>query len=93
VAGDDRSLRDALISIIGGQVGCDISLNGRVRVADPCVGKVTLNGATLTCNDPNGWELVDEQHIRLMGQACDDLKSRDDALLDVSFPCNADIVF
>jgi len=93
VAGDDRSLRDALISIIGGQVGCDISLNGRVRVADACVGKVTLNGEPLACNDPNGWELVDEQHIRLMGQACDDLKSRDDAILDVSFPCNVDIVF
>lgn len=93
VAGDDRSLRDALISIVGGQVGCDVALNGRVDSGDPCLGKVTLNGEELGCGDANGWELVDDMHIRLSGQACDDLKSRDDALLDVSFPCGVDVVF
>jgi hypothetical protein len=93
VAGDDRSLRDALISIVGGQVGCDISLNGKVGAGDACQGMVTLNGEPLACNDPNGWELIDDQHIRLMGQACTDLKSQDNALLDVSFPCTVDIVF
>jgi hypothetical protein len=93
VAGDDRSLRDALVSIVGGQVGCDVALNGRVDSGDPCLGKVTLNGEELGCGDPNGWELVDDMHIRLSGQACDDLKSRDDALLDVTFPCGVDVVF
>jgi hypothetical protein len=93
VAGDDRSLRDALISIVGGQVGCDIALNGRVGAGDPCLGTVTLNGEELACNDPNGWELVDDSHIRLMGRACDDLKSQADALLAVSFPCAVDSVF
>jgi hypothetical protein len=93
VAGDDKTLRDALVSIVGGQVGCDVALNGRIDSGDACKGKVTLNGEPLGCNEDNGWELVDDMHIRLNGQACDDLKSRDDALLDVSFPCGVDVVF
>lgn len=93
VAGDDKTLRDALVSIVGGQVGCDVALNGRIDSGDPCLGKVTLDGQPLGCNDDNGWQLVDDMHIRLNGQACDDLKSRDDALLDVSFPCGVDVVF
>lgn len=93
VAGDDRTLRDALISIVGGQVGCDIALNGRVASGDACLGTVTLNGEPLECDDPNGWELIDDQHIRLSGRACDDLKNMDDVLLDVSFPCSVGVVF
>ena len=92
VAGDDRSLREALIAIVGGQVGCDISLNGKVGAGDPCQGKVMLNGDALKCDDPNGWELVDPEHIRLMGTACEDLKARDDAVLEVAFPCTVDVV-
>jgi hypothetical protein len=86
VAGNDQTLRDALTSIIGGQLGCEITLNGQVD-GDACLGRVELNGDPLGCNDDNGWELVDENHIRLLGSACDQLKSGADVFLDVSFPC------
>jgi len=92
VAGDDQSLRAALTSIVGGQLGCEIQLNGRVEDGDPCLGSVALNGRQLECGDANGWELVDPQHIRLLGSACDELKADDDVFLDVSFPCEVMVV-
>jgi hypothetical protein len=92
VAGNDQSLRAALTSIVGGQLGCEITLNGRVEGGDPCLGSVALNGRQLECGDENGWELVDPEHIRLLGSACDQLKSDDDVFLDVSFPCEVLVV-
>ncbi len=86
-AGDDQTLRAALTEIVGGQLGCEIQLNGRVPEGMACRGTVELNGDPLGCDDPNGWELLDEQHIRLLGTACDELKASDDVYLDVSFPC------
>jgi hypothetical protein len=88
VAGDDQTLRDALTSIVGGQLGCEIALNGRVEGDDACLGRVLLNDVELECDGDDGWELVDPQHIRLLGTACDQLKSGDDVYLDVSFPCD-----
>jgi hypothetical protein len=86
VAGDDQSLRAALMEIIGAQVSCEIKLKGKVE-GDQCLGEVTLNGSTLGCNDKDGWELVNTSQIRLLGKACDELKKQQTALLRVSFPC------
>jgi hypothetical protein len=93
VAGNDQTLRDALTSIVGGQLGCEIALNGRVQDGNPCLGRVSLNGDQLECNGEDGWELIDDRHIRLLGAACDELKSGGDVYLDVSFPCGVNVVF
>lgn len=93
VAGDDQSLRTALTDIVGGQLGCEVALNGRVESGDPCLGEVVLNGDELGCGEPDGWELVDPRHIRLLGAACERLKSDSTVMLDVSFPCEVGVVF
>ena len=92
VAGDDQSLRDALRQVVGSQLGCEIELQGKVTGGDPCDGHVVLNGEPLECDGVNGWELVDPEHIRLLGSACDALKTNDDIVLDVKFPCDVTIV-
>ncbi|MDD9932924.1 MAG: VWA domain-containing protein [Myxococcales bacterium] len=74
--------------LIGGAVGCDLALNGWVREGGECQGSVTLNGRAIPCNDPNGWELPDERHIRLVGSSCDELMASSDAALDAKFPCS-----
>jgi len=90
--GDDASLRGALMDIVGSQLGCEVQLSGSVADGDACDGMVTIDGEPLTCDDPNGWELSTPRTIRLLGSACDRLKSDDDVVLDVSFPCTVRVV-
>ena len=92
-AGDDQTLREALLDIVGGQLTCEVQLQGAVESGDPCLGSVTLNGVELGCNQDDGWELSTPHTIRLLGQACDELKTKDDVLLEVAFPCDVGVVF
>ncbi len=45
-----------LAGLLGGAVGCNVSLNGQVKVGLECMGKVELNGNPLPCcvPDPTG---------------------------------------
>jgi hypothetical protein len=88
---NDESLRDALSEIVGAEVSCDIALEGEVQ-GDHCLGMIELNGKRLACDDPNGWELADSKHIRLLGSACTSLKNDADADLAVSFPCQVKVI-
>jgi hypothetical protein len=74
--------------LIGGAVGCEVALNGTVETGGECLGEVTLNGFPLGCNDPNGFVLSDERHVRLQGTACDQFMSGASAMVHVSFPCS-----
>jgi hypothetical protein len=85
--GSPQELEDALAQLVGGAVGCDIALNGTIATGSECDGTVTLNGAALGCNKPDGWKLVDERHIRLQGKACQTLKDKN-GLVEARFPCS-----
>lgn len=91
VAGDDATLRAALTEIVGGQLGCEVQLNGSVESGDACTGTVKLNGEPLECGGADGWELSTPRNIRLKGAACDTLKAGNFEL-DVRFPCDVKLV-
>jgi hypothetical protein len=91
-AGDDKTLRDALVKIVGSQLSCEIELNGSVDHGDACRGSVLFDSRPLICNDKDGWELIDPKHIALKGAACDQLKAADKFELHVTFPCDVPIV-
>lgn len=93
VAGDDAGLRDALGAIIGGELSCVVELNGRIQdPAAACTGTVNLNGRNLVCDDPNGWRVIDDTHIELVGNACTELQSGPGTRLDASFPCDVILI-
>lgn len=92
-ATDDTTLRAAIEEIVGQQLSCDIELDGKVEGGDPCDGEVLLNGEKLACSTKSGFSLLDASHIRLHGQACEDLQSLPHAQLHVTFPCSVSIVF
>jgi hypothetical protein len=81
-----EQLEAALQTLVGGAVGCDIALNGTIPPGTECSGTVSLNGAALGCNKPDGWKLIDERHIRLQGSACKTLTDKN-GQVEARFPC------
>jgi hypothetical protein len=86
VATDTAGLNEALTTIIGDVVSCDIELVGMINPEQACRGSVTLESRELGCGDPNGWEAIDATHIRLLGSACAELRARGGAVRG-RFPC------
>src|SRR5262249_7353882 len=85
VATDLSGFQKALTDIVGGAITCTIELVGKVDPARACEGEVTLDGAVLACG--TDWKMIDENHIELLGAACDKLKSAS-ATLEAKFPCD-----
>ena len=83
-----EQLESDLQALVGGAVGCDIALNGRIPAGSECLGTVALNGTALGCNKPDGWKLLDERHIRLQGSACKTLTDKM-GVVEAMFPCEA----
>lgn len=93
VAGDDEGLRSALVEIVGGELSCVITLEGRIEdLTEACTGTVVLDGTTIPCDDDNGWRAIDETHIELLGTACDRLQSNPRATLEATFPCGVILI-
>ena len=93
VAGDDEGLRTALTDIIGGELSCVVTLEGRIQsLEDACAGTVRLNGEALSCDDPNGWRVIDETHIALTGDASDTLQSGPGVTPEASVPCHVILI-
>jgi hypothetical protein len=90
--GTPEELAADLGQLIGGAVGCDVSLNGVITPGMECAGSVTLNGDALECNGDDGWVLIDSRHIRLQGDACEQLMSTSSGLLEANFPCGVFMV-
>jgi hypothetical protein len=82
-----QQLEANLASLVTAAVGCDIELNGLVDPKFACTGNVKLNGTALGCNDPNGWVLLDERHIRLQGTACQTIMADQNASILADFEC------
>lgn len=95
VAGDDAGLRDALLAIVGGELSCVVELDGRIQDVDEACGPssdVRLGGNRLTCGDPDGWRVVDETHIELLGDACQMFQSSAGIRLDAEFDCGVILI-
>lgn len=89
-ANSPTELQQAFQSIIGGVVSCELSINGTVDPAQAQGGTVTLNGMQLMYG--TDWIVVNGTTIRLLGAACDTLKSSTNPVVQASFPCGSVIL-
>lgn len=89
-ANSPQDLQTAFQQIIGGVVSCELTINGTVDPEQAKGGTVTLNGQTLTYG--SDWEVVNGTTIRLVGAACDSLKSSPNPQVQASFPCGSVIL-
>lgn len=86
-------LTKVISKIVTGSVGCNLKLSESVTPGKECDGSVVvLNSKSLKCNDPNGWKLTDQDHIKLLGTACDSFLYNPTAILSATFPCEAVLV-
>lgn len=85
-AEDANSLVNAFAQILGIVVSCDFDLNGTVAEQFQSQGIVSIDGNRLTFGDPNGWEMVDEDTVRLNGSACSTIQLGASEVL-IQFPC------
>jgi von Willebrand factor type A domain len=90
VANTPADLQSAFNQIIGGVVSCELTISGTIDEAQAAGGTVILNGTPLVFG--TDWELVNGNTIRLLGQACTDLKSSPTPMVTASFPCGAVIL-
>ncbi len=90
VANSPQQLSDAFNQIIGGVLSCELTINGTVDEQQAAAGTVILNGMMLQFGVD--WELVNGSTIRLLGQACTDLKNSASPMVEASFPCGAIIL-
>jgi hypothetical protein len=86
------ALEAALQEIISSYIPCEIDLHATVAAADICKGTVVLDGNTLECNGDDGYERVDDRHIRLKGDACTIWKTDPEATLEATWPCGFVII-
>ncbi len=89
-ANSPTELQQAFQQIIGGVVSCELSINGTVDPEAAKTGSVTLNGQQLTHG--TDWTVVNGTTIRLIGGACDRLKSTTNPQVNASFNCGAVIL-
>ena len=92
VAGDDAGLRSALRSIIGGEVSCDLELRGRIDPEYACEGSVRMYGRDRALECGTEWEVLDENTIRLLGEACETLLSSPGTTVEATFPCHSVLI-
>jgi hypothetical protein len=84
-ANNATELAAAFQTIINGVVSCELSLDADLTVSQAEQGTVTLNGMDLTYG--TDWELASPTTIRLLGAACETLKTTTNPSVSAEFPC------
>ncbi|MDX2088631.1 MAG: vWA domain-containing protein [Kofleriaceae bacterium] len=86
---NQAELTAAFQAIINGAISCDLELDGRITPDAGPTGDVRLDGTPLTYGTE--WTIVDEDTIRILGAACDQLKTQAPQL-SATFPCGSVIL-
>lgn len=89
--GTRDELAETLQSLLGAVRTCTFDLRGEVDEAQAGRGTVTLDDVPLEMSDEDGWRLVTESRIELVGAACDTLKNGDHSFR-AQFPCDVVIL-
>jgi hypothetical protein len=86
-ADSEAALAMQLSGILGSVRNCVFHLGGTVQMGHEGDGNVTLDGAPLGYNDPNGYRLNNPSELEVLGTACEKIKANSKGL-SISFPCD-----
>jgi hypothetical protein len=85
---DATELTQALAAILNSARTCSFKLNGKVTAGKESLGRVVLDGVPLSYQAPDGWHLLDDRTLEVLGASCDRIKTTS-MLLEVTFPCDS----
>jgi hypothetical protein len=94
-AGSEQGLRDALSTIMTNAVSCVVEMQGKVDPTAACSdpeSDVRISDDPLTCGDPNGYQLLNENTIEFLGDACTRIQTDLNATVTAEFPCEVIIL-
>ena len=83
---DEQSLLTEFQRIAGAAVSCTFALDQAPPQADHVL--VRVDGVQVNLDDPNGWHLVGDRTVELVGTACDTLQSDGDHMVDAEVHCD-----
>ncbi len=83
---DPASLTSAFSMITSGVRSCTFTVHGTIDPTGAPQGDVRLDGMPLMFGDPNGWRLVGNNQIELVGSACTQAQTNA-STLSARFPC------
>jgi len=92
-ANDQAALVSAFATIVEGVRNCSFQLSGTVKSDDEALGVVTLDGAIVPYNMPDGWRLSSPSTVLLQGKACETVKDKNDHNVKAEFPCGSIVPF
>lgn len=84
-ADNPAQLASALETILRGVISCDLQLDAAIQPDHAAQGSVILNGMPLTFG--SDWMIVGDRTIRLIGAACDTLRTAPNSVATATFPC------
>ena len=84
---NQKALAEAFKTVIDSVRSCKVTLTGMVQLANAAQGKVTLDGEPLRYMDPNGWQMNSATELEILGDKCQDLLHKPEAVLQIAFPC------
>lgn len=89
-ATNQAALAEALDQVVAGIRSCTFELAGAVKVdlTRAQLAQIFIDsGAPLTYQDPNGWRMVTDTQVEIMGAACAQLKRPETRGVTFDFPC------
>jgi len=92
-ANDQMALATAFATIVAGVRNCSFQLSGTVKAGDEGKGVVTLDGAVVPYNTPDGWTLSSPSTVLLGGKSCETVKDKNDHKITADFPCGSIVPF
>ena len=70
---------------------CRLELGIQLERYQYCTALVTLNDTELECEGPDGFRIIDGHVLQLLGAACQQLRTAEQAVVVARFPCNLPI--
>jgi hypothetical protein len=88
LATDPVALADALRAIFTDVRSCTVMVDGEIDVDQAGTGRVTIDGMSITFDDPNGWRVISPTEIEFLGTACETIQMGNHEV-EIEFPCGA----